>query len=159
MERNRLISIAVLFLLLGTTLPAFADKGQGEKGGGRGRGRQAQHQHGQQGQRGGPQRQRPAYNRGNNGFHGHGNNGHHYGRIPDDRYRAHFGYRHFFRMGRPRMYNGYHRFLCGGYWFGYNEPWPPGWGYTDDVYVEYIEGGYYLFNRRHPGIHITLNIF
>ena len=103
--------------------------------------------------------QRAAYNRGNNGFHGRGNNGHHYGRIPDNRYRANFGHGHWFRIGRPRFVNGYHRFQYSGFWFGYNEPWPPGWNYSDDVYVEYIEGGYYLYNRRHPGIHLTLNLF
>jgi len=167
MNQNRVISTAVLFLLLGTTLPAFADKDKGNKGGGGGKGQQAQHQqqaqrsqHGQQAQqRGGQQGQRTAYNRGNNGFHGNGNNGNHYGRIPDNRYRANFGRGHSFRMARPRMYNGYQRFQYSGYWFGYSEPWPAGWGYNDDVYVEYIEGGYYMYNRRHPGIHLTLNLF
>ncbi len=35
MKYNRVISTAVLFLLLGTTLPAFAQKGEEEKGGGK----------------------------------------------------------------------------------------------------------------------------
>jgi hypothetical protein len=178
MKQNRVVSIAVLFLLFGATIPAFADKDKGGKGGGGGKGQQAQHQqqsqrgqHAQQAQRsqytqqpqqrGGQQGQRAAYNRGNgnNGFHGNGNNGNHYGRIADDRYRANFGHGHWFRMGRPRFVSGYNRFQYSGYWFGYNEPWPSGWGYNDDVYVEYIEGGYYMYNRRHPGIHLTLNLF
>ena len=41
----------------------------------------------------------------------------------------------------------------------YNQAWPEGWGYDDDVYVEYIDGGYYMINPRHPGLHLTLNIF
>jgi hypothetical protein len=62
-------------------------------------------------------------------------------------------------MGRPRMVKGYNRFQYSGYWFGYNEPWPSDWYYTDDVYVEYVDSSYYLYNPRHPGIHITLNLF
>jgi len=51
------------------------------------------------------------------------------------------------------------RFQYGGYWFGFNRPWPSGWDYNDDVYVVYEGGGYYLYNLRHPGIRITLNLF
>jgi hypothetical protein len=218
MNQNRFISTAVLFLLLGMAIPAFAQKGQEDKGGGGGKAQQAQHQqqpqrapqakrsqqqpqHTQQAQRSQqqpqrtqqaqhqqqPQRaqqahqqrqpQRPqrlqhqqqpqraqqahesrrqqaqpvAYNR--------GNNGNHYGRIPDDRYRAHFGHDHRFRMIRPRMIGGYQRFQYSGYWFGFNEAWPSDWYYTDDVYVEYVDNVYYLYNPRRPGIHITLNLF
>jgi len=176
MKLVRVISTAVLFLLLGTTIPAFAQKGQEEKGRGGGKAQQAQHQqqpqHAQQAQRqqaqraqqaqrsqrtqqaqrrGGQQEQRVAYNR--------GNNGNHYGRIPDDRYRSHFGRDHRFRMIRPTMVEGYNRFRYGGYWFGFNEGWPAGWDYNDDVYVEYVGGAYYLYNPRHSGIHITLNLF
>jgi len=62
-------------------------------------------------------------------------------------------------MGRPRMIGGYNRFQYGGYWFGYNEGWPMGWDYADDMYVEYIDGYYYMCDLRHPGIRLTLNIF
>ena len=44
MKQNRVISTAVLFLLLGTTIPAFAQKGEEEKGGGGGKAQPAQHQ-------------------------------------------------------------------------------------------------------------------
>ena len=44
MKQNRVISIAVLFLLLGTTLSAFAQKGEEEKGGGGQKAQPAQHQ-------------------------------------------------------------------------------------------------------------------
>ena len=163
MKQNRVITTAFLLLLLGTTAFAYAKEGPKETGKGRQKVQQRGKQQGQrvQAQRSQPaqQGQRVANNRGNNGFHGNGNNGNHYGRIPDDRYRANFGRGHSFRMIRPRMINGYQRFQYSGYSFGYNEPWPSGWGYNDDVYVEYIGGGYYLFNRRHPGIHITLNLF
>ena len=152
MNQNRFISTALLFLLLGITAFAYAKNGPKEKGGGGQKAQQAQ-------QRGNQQGQRAAYNRGNNGFHGNGNNGNHYGRIRDDHYRANFGRGHSFRMARPRLYDGYQRFQYSGYTFGYNEPWPSGWSRNDDVYVEYIEGGYYMYNRRHPGIHLTLSLF
>jgi hypothetical protein len=57
------------------------------------------------------------------------------------------------------MIGGYQRFQYDGYWFGFNEGWPLGWDYNDDVYVDYVGGAYYMYNRRHPGIHITLNLF
>jgi outer membrane biosynthesis protein TonB len=99
-------------------------------------------EHAQQGQRGG----------GNRG-------GSHYGRISDASYRSHFGRGHSFHMGHPQMIGGYNRFQYGGYWFGFNEGWPVGWDYNDDFYVEYIDGVYYMFNLRHPGFRLTLNIF
>ena len=166
MNQKRVISTAVLCLLLGTTIPAFAQKGQEEKGGGGGKAQQAQHQqqpqqakqaqHQQQPQRAQQvqHQQQPravASNR--------GNNGNHYGRIPDDHYRAHFGHDHSFHMMRPQMIGGYNRFQYGGYWFGFNVGWPMGWDYNDDVYVVYEGGAYYLYNLRRPGIRITLNVF
>jgi hypothetical protein len=83
----------------------------------------------------------------------------HYGRISDKNYRAHFGHEHAFVMRRPRLVGGYHRFAYGGYTFGFREAWPAGWTYNDNVYVEYVGGGYYLCNPRHPGIRISLTIF
>lgn len=155
MKQNRVISTALLFLLLGTTGFAYEKKGPKQKGGG---GQKAQHTQQAQ-QRGKQQGQRVADNRGNNGFHGKGNNGNHYGRIPDDHFRANFGRGHAFRMGSPRFIDGYHRFQYSGYWFGYNERWPSGWSYNDNVYVDYVGGAYYMYNPRHAGIRVTLNLF
>jgi hypothetical protein len=176
MKKNRFISTALLFLLLGTTAIAYAQKGQKEKAGGGQKAQPAQQaqrsqrsqqaqrsqrsqqaqrsqrsQQAQRSQRSQQTQQRAAYNR--------GNNGNHYGRIPDDRFRAHFGRGHSFRMIRPRMIDGYQRFQYNGYWFGFNDPWPSGWYYTDNVYVDYAGGVYYMYNPRHPGIHIRLNLF
>jgi Ni/Co efflux regulator RcnB len=89
----------------------------------------------------------------------HENNGHHYGRISDEHYRAHFGRGHEFRMVRFRMEGGYHRFAYGGYTFGFVQPWPARWRHDDRVYVEYLDGGYFLCNPRYPGIRISLTIF
>jgi len=88
-----------------------------------------------------------------------GSNGNHYGRISDDHYRANFGHDHSFHMIRPQMISGYQRFQYDGYWFGFNQGWPSGWSYDDNVYVEYVGGAYYMYDIRHPGIHITLSLF
>lgn len=79
-------------------------------------------------------------------------------RIPDDRFRSNFGRGHEFRIGTPRMVGGYSRFQYGGYWFGFVQPWPDGWYYTDDVYVDFIDGGYYLCNPYYPGAQIAISV-
>jgi hypothetical protein len=79
-------------------------------------------------------------------------------RIPDARFRSNFGRDHTFRMGNPSMVDGYSRFQYGGYWFGFVQPWPVGWYYTDDVYVDYIDGGYYLCNPEYPGAQIAISV-
>lgn len=90
------------------------------------------------------------------GYHGY--------RIPDDRFRGYFGEQHGFRIGGlPFMvYGGYPRFQYGGYWFSMVDPYPGNWSEnwydTDEVYVLYTNDGYYLFNRRHPGIGIAVSI-
>jgi hypothetical protein len=78
------------------------------------------------------------------------------GRIPDDRFRSNFGEQHTFVINEPVMVGGYSRFQEGGFWFGFVNPWPVGWYYTDDVYVDYIDGGYFLFNPYYPGVRVSL---
>jgi hypothetical protein len=74
------------------------------------------------------------------------------GRIPDQRFRSDFGLEHRFRIGNPVFVDGYSRFQYEGYWFGFVEPWPAGWYYTDDVYIDCADGGYYM---RMAGITCT----
>ena len=200
MKLFKVISIAVLFLFLGSIAPAYAQKGEEEKGGGGQKPQQPQHaqpaqrtqqqpqhaqpaqrtqqqpqrtqqaqrtqqqpqrsqqaqrtqqqpQRTQQAQRSSRQQSQPVANN-----HGAGQ----YGRISNASYSSHFGHDHSFHMGRPRRVGGYNRFQYGGYWFGYNQAWPVGWGYDDDVYVEYTGGYYYMYDLMHPGIHVTLSIF
>jgi outer membrane biosynthesis protein TonB len=220
MKQNRVISTAVLFLLLGAAIPAFAQKEEEGKAGGAEKAQPAQHEaQPQQAQKAQPeqraqkaqpqqraqkaqpeqraqkaqpeqraqkaqpqeraqkaqpeqraqkaqpqeraqkaqpqQRAQKAQPRAVASKSGGG----HYGRISDVNYSAHFGRGHSFHVGHPQMIEGYNRFQYGGYWFGFNEGWPAGWDYNDDFYVEYIDGAYYLFNLRHPGFRLTLNIF
>jgi flagellar motor protein MotB len=78
------------------------------------------------------------------------------GRIPEDRFRAHFGQEHRFRVSQADYSN--RRFQYGGYSFGFVQPWPSNWLYTQDVYVIEIDGVYYLCNANYPGVNITLSI-
>jgi hypothetical protein len=80
------------------------------------------------------------------------------GRIPDDRYRANFGEEHTFVINDPVTVGGFSRFQYGGFWFGFNNPWPAGWYYTDDVYVDYIDGDYYLCNPYYPGARVGISV-
>ncbi len=85
-------------------------------------------------------------------------------RIPDDRFRGYFGQDHGFRIyGLPFLVvGGYPRFQYGGYWISAVDPWPEYWGNdwydNDDVYVTYVDNGYYLYNRRYPSIVIAISI-
>jgi hypothetical protein len=94
------------------------------------------------------QRSQQAHN-----FGGHGG-----GHITDARFSANFGREHSFHMNRPTMYQGYSRFNYGGYYFGFYDPWPSGWGYSDDVYVDYIDGQYFLIDPEHPGPRLMINV-
>lgn len=80
------------------------------------------------------------------------------GRIPDDRFRANFGRQHTFSVGRPVIVEGTPRFQYGGYWFVISQPWPVGWAYTDVVYVDDIDGEYFLLSPVHPGVQIAINV-
>ena len=85
-------------------------------------------------------------------------------RIPEDRFRGYFGPDHGFRIyGRPFLVvGGFPRFQYRGYWFSLVDPWPQYWSNnwydTDDVYVSYVDNGYYLFNRSHPDVGIAISI-
>lgn len=85
-------------------------------------------------------------------------------RIPDDHFRGYFGPRHGFRIyGLPYLVvNGYPRFQYRSYWFSPVDPWPEYWANnwydTDDVYINYADNGYYLYNRGYPRVAIAINI-
>ena len=90
------------------------------------------------------------------GYHGY--------RIPDNRFRIYFGSNHGFRIyGQPFLVvGGYPRFQYQGYWFSAVDPWPEYWGNNwydnDEVYVNYVDNGYYLYNHRYPDVGIAINI-
>jgi hypothetical protein len=74
-------------------------------------------------------------------------------RVPDEQFRASFGREHHFHVRRSDD----RRFNYGGYYFQYSEPWPSDWDYNnDDVYIDYIDGNYYLINPRHSGVRLLV---
>jgi len=87
-----------------------------------------------------------------------GGNKDHYahGRISDAHYAASFGAEHRFQVSQGDY--EHRRFQYGGYSFGFVDPWPVGWGYSDDVYVMYVDGGYYMYDPVHVGVRISINI-
>jgi hypothetical protein len=86
-------------------------------------------------------------------------------RVPDDRFQNYYGRAHEFRIySLPVIYVGGHRrFQYGGYWFGLVDPWPEYWSNDwydrDDVYVDYNDEGYYLYNRRYPRDRISISFY
>jgi cell division protein FtsN len=78
-------------------------------------------------------------------------------RIPDDKFKAHFGRGHTFKA-QGVIVQGQTQFQYGGYSFILVDPWPVGWAYTDDCYIDYIDGEYFLFDLLHPGVQIAVTI-
>jgi hypothetical protein len=77
------------------------------------------------------------------------------GRIPADKFKASFGQQHTFRVTQADYSS--HRFQYGGYSFGFVDPWPSNWLYTQNVYVVDINGVYYLCNASFPGVNVALS--
>lgn len=82
--------------------------------------------------------------------------------IPESRFRVYFGPQHWFRIRtRPIIYMGFPRFEYGGFTFLLVDPWPESWAdnwyETDDVYIDY-DDGYYLYDRRDPGIRLAITV-
>jgi hypothetical protein len=80
------------------------------------------------------------------------------GHIPDNQFKAHFGRSHTFTVNHPTVVGGQPRFQYSGYWFVISQPWPVGWAYTDQCYIDYIDGEYILFDLLHPGVQVVLVI-
>jgi hypothetical protein len=77
------------------------------------------------------------------------------GRIPDDKFRAHFGHSHTF-TAKTVIVQGQPQFQYGGYSFQLVDVWPADWAYTDECYIDYIDGEYFLFDLLHPGVRIAI---
>jgi hypothetical protein len=83
-------------------------------------------------------------------------------KIPDKDLKAHFGQSHKFAVKQvittTRIVPNQTRFVYSGYSFVFVDPWPMGWGFDDDCYIDYVDGGYYIFDPFHPGIRVALMI-
>jgi hypothetical protein len=62
---------------------------------------------------------------------------------------------------QPTIYMGYPRFSYGGSSFMILDPWPEYWAedwyLRDDFYIEF-NGGYYLYDRRYPGVGLAVAV-
>jgi hypothetical protein len=79
-------------------------------------------------------------------------------RIDDAHFRAHFGHDHHFAIKHVTIVGGRPHFAYGGYNFEIVDAWPAGWSYRDNCYIDFIDGGYFLFNLAHPGIRISITV-
>ena len=83
--------------------------------------------------------------------HANGQGGH----IPEDKFRAHFSRSHTF-TAKTVIVAGQPEFQYGGYTFEIVDVWPVGWAYTDQCYIDYVDGEYFLFDLLHPGIRVAI---
>jgi hypothetical protein len=79
-------------------------------------------------------------------------------RIDDAHFRAHFGRDHHFAIRHVTIVGGRPHFAYGGYNFEIVDGWPHAWSYRDNCYIDFVGGGYYMFNLAHPGIRISLTV-
>jgi len=79
------------------------------------------------------------------------------GHIPDDKFRAQFGREHHFNA-KSVIVRGQPRFQYGGYSFEIIDAWPAEWIDTDDYYIDYVDGQYYLVDFFHPEIRLAVFI-
>lgn len=79
-------------------------------------------------------------------------------RIDDAHFRAHFGHDHHFAIRHVTIVGGRPHFAYGGYNFEIVDAWPHGWAYTDNCYIDFVDGGYFLFDLAHPGVRISITV-
>jgi hypothetical protein len=49
-------------------------------------------------------------------------------------------------------------FQYGGHWFGFVDPWPVGWYDTDDVYIDYVDGSYCMYDPYYPRARFAISV-
>lgn len=81
-------------------------------------------------------------------------------RFDEHHWQRHFGNQNHFYWGHSRWYGPRFcqnsRFYWGGAWFVIIDP-VPYWG-DDDVYIDWVDDGYWLYSPYHPGVRIQVII-
>ncbi|HKS74578.1 MAG TPA: hypothetical protein VJQ82_15345 [Terriglobales bacterium] len=82
------------------------------------------------------------------------------GHIPDSKFKASFGRQHRFAVNRvittTTIVPQQTQFVYSGVTFVFVDPWPAGWAFTDDCYIDYVDDEYFLFDELHPGVQVAL---
>jgi hypothetical protein len=173
MKSIGLTSAAIAAMLLGIAVPAYAEQGsQGAHSSSQGHGQQHSKSNSKKSRRA-QEQERTRHDawqqhRTTNWESDHQSwqqrGGYRGYRIPDSRYRRYFGPQHYFRVNTLpfRVVSGQPRFQYRGYWMTLEDRWPGNWDQNwysnDDMYVNYVDNGYYLFNRRHPDVAVSIRI-
>jgi hypothetical protein len=80
--------------------------------------------------------------------------------IPDPKFKANFGRQHAFKVNKvittTTIVPNQTQFVYSGYTFIFLDPWPAGWLFTDDCYVDFIGDEYVLIDVFHPGVQVAL---
>jgi len=80
--------------------------------------------------------------------------------IPDAKFKASFGRQHAFKVNKvittTTVVPNQTQFVYSGYTFIFLDPWPAGWLFTDDCYVDFIGDEYVLIDVFHPGVQVAL---
>ena len=163
MKKIDVLATAILFLLPGAVVPVYAQGHEQEKQPEQKQQQQAkpaqkqqqakpaaQPQRAQKQQQAKPAAQRQQASR-TQPAAGHGS-------IPDAKFRASFGSGHTFHVNRSDFAGGGRRFQYGGYSFNLVEAWPVAWLYTDNVYVDFLNGEYVLVDPVHPGVYLSITV-
>jgi hypothetical protein len=79
-------------------------------------------------------------------------------RIDDAHFHSHFGHDHHFAIKHVTVVEGRPHFAYGGYNFEIVDAWPHGWSYNDQCYIDFVDGGYFLFDLAHPGVRISVTV-
>lgn len=79
-------------------------------------------------------------------------------RVPDPEFREHFGRDHHFRINQPVVVAGFPRFQYSGFLFVVVDPWPAVWLDTDDFFIDFVDGSYYLCDVAHPDVLVLVAV-
>jgi len=85
------------------------------------------------------------------------NQGTYVNRVGDDRFRRSFGRDHIFRMPHINIVGSTPFINVGGIGWRLRQPCPQEWAANDPLFIDEVEGSYYLCNRLRPRVRILVS--